>query len=361
MRDITAPSSTHPGKAALALLLLVPAPSIGVLFAMHLMPDTAVGKSIHLAAKVWLFSFPILWLLLIERIKPRLPRWSWDGMGAGFITGGLILAIIIGAWEHIGTSLVDVNVFKEGMDKVGLDTPLKFLGFAAAVTFINALLEEYVWRWFVYSKWFALLKGLNLPAKAVVIPGAIALAGVCFVLHHSLAMHVYFGFTANALASLGIFIGGVTWSIIYLKYRNIYSAYVSHIFADIALFYVGYRVAFGSMNDSTTNVAELKQLVADFVAERDWQRYHVPKHLVMSIMIEAAELMEHFQWVGVESVEDVKADAERMQQVREELSDVLAYTLSLANALDIDVSSAYEAKMKKNATKYPADEVKNWD
>ena len=115
------------------------------------------------------------------------------------------------------------------------------------------------------------------------------------------------------------------------------------------------------MNDTTTNISQLKQLVADFVAERDWQRHHVPKHLVMSIMIEAAELMEHFQWVGVESVEDVKADKERMQQVREELSDVLAYTLSLANALDIDVSSAYAEKMKKNATKYPADEVKKWD
>ena len=115
------------------------------------------------------------------------------------------------------------------------------------------------------------------------------------------------------------------------------------------------------MNDATTPVSELKTLVANFVAERDWERYHVPKHLVMSIMIEAAELMEHFQWVGVESVEDVKADTERMQQVREELSDVLAYTLSLANALDIDVCSAYAEKMNKNAIKYPADEVKKWD
>lgn len=115
------------------------------------------------------------------------------------------------------------------------------------------------------------------------------------------------------------------------------------------------------MHDSTTPVAELKQLVAAFVAERDWNRYHVPKHLAMSIAIEAAELMEHFQWVDVESVKDVMADAERMQQVREELSDVLAYTLSLANALQIDVSSAFAEKMQKNAGKYPPDEVKRWD
>jgi len=113
------------------------------------------------------------------------------------------------------------------------------------------------------------------------------------------------------------------------------------------------------MNDTTTPVAELKKLVATFVAERDWERHHVPKHLAMSIAIEAAELMEHFQWTQVETPEEVMADAERMQQVREELSDVLAYTLSLANALEIDVSTAFAEKMKKNAKKYPAEDVKD--
>jgi len=115
------------------------------------------------------------------------------------------------------------------------------------------------------------------------------------------------------------------------------------------------------MHDATASIAQLKQLVAAFVAERNWQRYHVPKHLVMSIMIEAAELMENFQWTGVEDINTIKQDEKRMQNIREEISDVLAYTLSLANALDIDISAAYHAKMKKNATKYPADQVKQWD
>ena len=115
------------------------------------------------------------------------------------------------------------------------------------------------------------------------------------------------------------------------------------------------------MNDAETPLAELKKLVAEFVAERNWQRYHVPKHLAMSIAIESAELMELFQWVGVESPEAIKQDEQRMQAIREELSDVFAYTLSLANALDIDLSSAYAAKMEKNAGKYPADQVKQWD
>lgn len=262
--------ASRPRRAALALLLLVPAPTLGVLFAMHWLPDTTLGQSIHLSAKVWLLALPLVWVLLVERGRLRLPRWSWRGMPAGLITGLLTMGAIIGGWELVGRSLVDVAVMREKIAEVGLDTPMKYLAFAAAVTFINALLEEYVWRWFVYSKWFEVLARKRATAgRPIAVPGAIglpprrglagwlglpgagagvgaiALAGLCFVLHHTVAMSVYFDWQANALASLGIFIGSVTWSVIYLRYRNIYAGYVSHIFADIGLFVVGYMVAFG--------------------------------------------------------------------------------------------------------------------
>ena len=234
-----------PGRSALALALLVPAPTIGVLCAMFLFPDTWYGQTIHLAAKVWLLTLPLLWVLFVERGRLRLPKLKWEGMPIGIVSGLAILGVIIGAWELFAHSMVDVSVFQEKMQEIGLDTPAKFIGFAAAVTFINALLEEYVWRWFVYTKWFEALKGLKGPVKAVAIPGAIVLAGLCFMLHHTVAMSLYFDWKVNALASFGVFSGGVIWSIIYLKTKKLYSAYVSHIFADIALFYVGYQVAFG--------------------------------------------------------------------------------------------------------------------
>lgn len=107
------------------------------------------------------------------------------------------------------------------------------------------------------------------------------------------------------------------------------------------------------MSDQITSVADLKRAVAQFVADRQWQKHHQPKHLAGSIMIEAAELMEHFQWDPVEDGAAVAMDAKRMQGIREEIADVLAYTLSLANALDIDLSDALECKMKRNAEKYP--------
>ncbi len=109
------------------------------------------------------------------------------------------------------------------------------------------------------------------------------------------------------------------------------------------------------MSDRETTVAELRDLVQGFVDERDWSQFHDPKNLSMSIAIEAAELMEHFQWQENRRAGEVRDSAEDMQQVREELADVLCYALSFANALDIDIATALREKLAKNAEKYPAD------
>lgn len=108
------------------------------------------------------------------------------------------------------------------------------------------------------------------------------------------------------------------------------------------------------MNDSQTTVAELRALMTRFVAERRWQGFHTPKNLAMSLAIEAAELMEHFQWLTPEQSQAVADDPVELAAVGEEMADVLCYLLSLANALDLDLASTTAAKMVKNAQKYPA-------
>lgn len=110
-------------------------------------------------------------------------------------------------------------------------------------------------------------------------------------------------------------------------------------------------------NDHHTSIAELRQVVADFVAERDWNQFHLPKNVAMSIAIEAAELMEHFQWVEAGDSRGVANDDQKLAAVGEELADVLGYCFSLANELGIDISSTLRAKMKKNEAKYPIDRV----
>ena len=111
-------------------------------------------------------------------------------------------------------------------------------------------------------------------------------------------------------------------------------------------------------DDETSTVSELRALVADFVAARDWSQFHSPKNVSMALAIEAAELMEHFQWISTDASRDLAEDEEKLAQVAEELSDVFGYTLALANELGIDVSRAFRAKMVKNAQKYPAAEFR---
>ena len=112
------------------------------------------------------------------------------------------------------------------------------------------------------------------------------------------------------------------------------------------------------MSDSHTTVEQLRQLVRQFVDERDWQQFHSPKNLSMALAIEAAELMEHFQWIDVEASRQISADAKKLADVGEELADVLSYTLALADSLGLDLADTLQAKMIKNAFKYPADEYR---
>lgn len=105
------------------------------------------------------------------------------------------------------------------------------------------------------------------------------------------------------------------------------------------------------MADANTSVKDLRDLVAAFVAEREWQVFHTPKNLAMSIAIEAAEIMELFQW----SAGNSPLDEARLTELGEELADVVIYCLLMANVTGIDLSGAVRAKVRKNAHKYPAD------
>jgi dCTP diphosphatase len=98
-------------------------------------------------------------------------------------------------------------------------------------------------------------------------------------------------------------------------------------------------------DDSETTIQELKDLRREFCDERGWRKHHAPKNLSMSIAIEAAELMEHFQWDRSSEI-DKKA-------IAGELSDILSYCLDLADALGIDIATAYRQKTDHAKEKYP--------
>jgi NTP pyrophosphatase (non-canonical NTP hydrolase) len=111
-------------------------------------------------------------------------------------------------------------------------------------------------------------------------------------------------------------------------------------------------------SDITTTVAALRDMVEQFVAERDWHQFHAPKNLAMALAIEAAELMEHFQWIDVPESRTLREEPEKLAAVAEELADVFCYAIAMANELGIDIAESMRAKMVKNAAKYPAKEFR---
>lgn len=111
-----------------------------------------------------------------------------------------------------------------------------------------------------------------------------------------------------------------------------------------------------TLTDSNTYIKDVKAKIEVFLKERDWEKFHTPKNLASSICIEAAELLEIFQWMNEE--EEKKMNTKILQRVKEELADVTIYCLSMANNMNIDLTKAVLAKLSANENKYPVDKWK---
>jgi membrane protease YdiL (CAAX protease family) len=224
----------QPSSSAIALALLIPAPTIGVLFGMIIAPGTRIGLFIFSFSKVWILILPLLWHLFVDRQPLSLSPARHGGFFVGTALGLMIGLMIVAGYVFIGRKLIDPASFRAPLETTGLGSPRVYLAATAYWAFVNALLEEYVWRWFVVSR----LRQL-VPAGA-----AIAWSAAAFTLHHIFAMQVYLPLFVTAVASAGIFIGGVAWSWCYVRYRSVWPGYVSHAIVDLAVFAVGYHVLF---------------------------------------------------------------------------------------------------------------------
>ena len=100
----------------------------------------------------------------------------------------------------------------------------------------------------------------------------------------------------------------------------------------------------------------ISKALASFSRERDWEKFHSPKNLAIALSVEAAELLEHFQWVPEE--ESRKLPREKISEIEEEVADVQIYLLMLTEKLGIDLIRAVEGKIEKNRSRYPTDQVR---
>ena len=110
--------------------------------------------------------------------------------------------------------------------------------------------------------------------------------------------------------------------------------------------------------DKEITIEELRKFVIKFRDEREWKKYHNPKDLAISMSIEAAELLELFQWKTVEEIKEMLKNDEKYQRACEELADIIIYCLDMSEILDADISEIVKKKLEQNEKKYPVEKAK---
>jgi len=104
---------------------------------------------------------------------------------------------------------------------------------------------------------------------------------------------------------------------------------------------------------SKISLKKIKEKIKQFVKERDWEQYHSPKNLSMSVAIEAAELMEHFQWLTTEQSKELLKNKKKRSEIQDELADIAIFIFDFCNIFNINLERIIMVKLRKNRKKYP--------
>jgi membrane protease YdiL (CAAX protease family) len=197
-------------------------------------PGTVLGHACFVGSKLLLLALPLVWLRGVERGRPSWSPARQGGLLAGAVTGLAIFLVIGGLYLVSGERLAPSAEIRGMAERTGLASRTLYLGCALYWIGVNSVLEEYVWRWFVFLRLRELLP----------LGWAVAGAAFGFTIHHFVAIRSYLPPLALGLSLTGIFIGGALWSWLYGRYRSIWPGYLSHLGADLAIFLIGYRILF---------------------------------------------------------------------------------------------------------------------
>lgn len=221
-------------RSILALLLIVPVSSIGALASTIVAPG-AVGQGIAVCCGIWMLIFPVAWQISIDRQRLHLNK-SLAGLAVGIILGGAMFTTILGSYWFVGKYWLDLADIRSRVSQMGMNIPLMVLGFGTFQTLVNSLIEEYVWRWFVYRHCAVLFTQSQ----------AIWMSAGFFTLHHIILMAAYGAdWRLVAVGTLAVFIAGGLWARCMKAYRSLLPSYLSHLAADLALQIVSWHILLG--------------------------------------------------------------------------------------------------------------------
>jgi membrane protease YdiL (CAAX protease family) len=228
----------------LALLLLAPLPTIGVLATVVLSRSEVAtaalaGTVIWLLCKVAIILFPALWHSKVDAgefgYSPLNPENRTKAIAEGCAAGLAISAIILLAYRLAGP-LIDPNSTGDQLRAIGLDSLGVVIAALLFWIFFNSIVEEYVYRWFIIRQWISLSGNQTT---------AILVSASIFSLHHIVGLALISGALVAVVGGIGVFGGGVIFSWLYLRHESIWPAWIAHAFADIAVFGIIASLALG--------------------------------------------------------------------------------------------------------------------
>ena len=222
-------------KSLLAILLVGFIPSISVIFGIKIIENELHSQIFFVICKLWIFIIPTVWFFYVEKniFSRELP--SRKGLEMGTATGLFMSIIIILTWIVFEDS-INLEEMIDTLNSKGLSNVNLYVMGMIYWIFINSLLEEYVFRWFITTKASVLFGNDSY---------AIFFSALMFTLHHSLALH-FFGFIwwQTIIASFGLLSAAAIWSWLYLQYRSIWVCWLSHAICDVVVFSIGYQILF---------------------------------------------------------------------------------------------------------------------
>ena len=221
--------------ALIGLAFVGIAPTVSVVTGFALKAGM-IAAVVFVLTKMWMFGLPAYWYTKVEGGERSYSMPEHGGWMVSTLLGIGMAVVIAIAYFILGDMVLRSEDLYEILDPFGLTVPWKLALGILFWIFINSVLEEYVFRWFITSKLEQLVGGKWLP---------ILLSAAIFTLHHTIALAFFIDPLGNALASFGVFIGGVIFSWIYVQYRSVWVAWVAHAIADVAIFAIAWHMIVG--------------------------------------------------------------------------------------------------------------------
>ena len=218
-------------KAILAILLIAPIPSLSLLIGQN-SGSGIIGQVTFVLSKCWLLAIPLWWHLKLEGNERSWSPPSKGGWGISAALGAGMAGIILAAWFLLGSVAVDAEEIRATWGVFGLTDWRILLGVCLYWIFLNSVLEEIVFRWFITTR-AEILFGNEDMMKPILLSATV------FTAHHTVALA--FGgivWWVIILGTVSIFIAGLIFSWIYMKYRSVWVVWLCHAIADVGLFIV---------------------------------------------------------------------------------------------------------------------------